>query len=283
MENLSLQSSFLKLFTLKSRLYTLLLLFFVAFVGYSQTTPIGLQIKGYERHNELKWNQPSENESLIFDIYRSSGGNSPFAKIGETTDSIYIDFVGAESTHMGWNYKLKSHLQSGATSVFSREVYVENILEMTNEQFLDMVQEYTFRYFWDFAHTTSGLIYESSETVSNNITTSGGTGFGLMAILVGIERGYITRQKGRDRIIKIINFLSNHTMRFHGVWSHWINGENGQVIPFSSTDDGADLVETSFLLLLQGLLTVKEYFNLNDAQELEICNKIQELWMKVKE
>ena len=80
---------------------------------------------------------------------------------------------------------------------------------MSDNEILDMIQKYTFRYFWDFAHPTSGLIYESNTSVSSHTTTSGGSGFGIMAIPVGIERGFITRQQGRDRILKIVNFLMN--------------------------------------------------------------------------
>ena len=66
-----------------------------------------------------------------------------------------------------------------------------------------------------------------------NVITSGGSGFGVMAILVGIERGFITREEGLKRIQKIVDFLKKAD-RFHGAWSHWIYGETGKVKPFSA-------------------------------------------------
>ena len=149
---------------------------------------------------------------------------------------------------------------------------------MTDDELLDMVQEYTFRYFWDFAHPTSGLAYEynTDSITSGQPTTSGGTGFGIMAILVGIERGFITRQQGVERIEKIVNFLEAKAEKFYGAFSHWMDGETGKVIPFSEKDDGADLVETS--LLLEGLLTAKEYFDKNNAIETRVRTQIQTLW-----
>ena len=51
---------------------------------------------------------------------------------------------------------------------------------MTDDELLDMVQEYTFRYFWDFAHEASGMSRERN--TSGNTVTSGGSGFGIMAI-----------------------------------------------------------------------------------------------------
>lgn len=100
-----------------------------------------------------------------------------------------------------------------------------------------------------------------------------------MAIIVGIERGFITRQEGIDRFEKIVNFLENAD-RFHGVWPHWMNGNTGATIPFSDLDDGADLVETAFMI--QGLLAVRQYLNGTNTQELNIINQITTLWEEVE-
>ncbi len=125
------------------------------------------------------------------------------------------------------------------------------------------VQRTTFQYFWDGAEPTSGLarerinmndVYPEND---KNVVTTGGSGFGLMAILAGIERGFITRQQGYERFDRIVHFLERAD-RFHGAWPHWINGETGKVKPFGKKDNGGDLVETSFLL--QGLLAVRQYF-----------------------
>jgi hypothetical protein len=99
---------------------------------------------------------------------------------------------------------------------------------------------------------------------SGNTVTSGGSGFGVMALLVGIERGFITRELGVERMIRILNFLQTAD-RFHGVWPHWLNGNTGAVIPFGETDNGGDLVETSFMI--QGLLAARNYFNQQTTDE----------------
>jgi hypothetical protein len=149
--------------------------------------------------------------------------------------------------------------------------------EISDEALLTKVQEQTFRYFWDFAHPTSGLARERN--TSGNIVTIGGSGFGVMSILVGIERGFISRQQGVDRLQKIVNFLQTAD-RFHGAWPHWIDGNTGSVVPFSTKDNGGDLVETAFMI--QGLLTVREYLNPANAQEAEIINTINQLWRAVE-
>lgn len=142
---------------------------------------------------------------------------------------------------------------------------------------LDKVEEQTFKYFWDFAHPVSGLARERN--TSGETVTIGGSGFGVMAILVGIERNFITRAQGVTRLKKIVDFLAQAD-RFHGAWPHWINGTTGHVVPFSSNDNGADLVETSYMI--EGLLTARQYLDSNNATEDSIITKIDTLWHQVE-
>lgn len=144
---------------------------------------------------------------------------------------------------------------------------------IADDELLTKVQEYTFRYFWDYGHPVSGMARErlgSGETV-----TTGGTGFGMMAVLVGIERGFVTRSQGVQRISTIVDFLANKAERFHGAWSHWLNGTTGKAMPFSTYDDGGDLVETSFLAA--GLITVREYLDPGIQDEQLLMNNIDAL------
>ncbi|HYE56121.1 MAG TPA: glucoamylase family protein [Chitinophagaceae bacterium] len=153
---------------------------------------------------------------------------------------------------------------------------------LTDDQLLDLVQKQTFRYFWDFAHPTSGLARERSNMAydyGHETTTTGGTGFGIMAIVVATERGWITRDTAVGRLLRMVKFLAKAD-RYHGVFPHWLNGETGETIPFSSKDDGADLVETSYLM--QGLLTAREYFNRNTPKENELRNRITWMWNDVE-
>ncbi len=156
---------------------------------------------------------------------------------------------------------------------------------LTDEQLLDSVQYYYFQYFWDGAELTSGLarerFHEDGVYPQNDkhIITTGGSGFGLMAILVGIERGFITRVEGLDRLLHAVDFLEKAD-RFHGVWPHWLNGETGKVQPFSTYDDGGDLVETSFLVA--GLIAVREYFIDGNTVEKELAAQIDRLCREVE-
>ncbi|WP_228851337.1 glucoamylase family protein [Aegicerativicinus sediminis] len=154
---------------------------------------------------------------------------------------------------------------------------------LTDEEMMDLVQSETFKYFWDFAQSSSGAAREryhpTNPTLNQEVVTIGGTGFGLMAILVGIERGYISRSEAVTRLQKITDFLETSD-RFHGAWPHWLNGNSGNVLPFSEKDNGGDLVETAFLV--QGLICVYEYFKEGSDQEKVLANKADNLWKGVE-
>ncbi len=156
---------------------------------------------------------------------------------------------------------------------------------LTDDSLLTLVEYKTFQYFWDGAEPTSGAARERFHADNvypdndKNIVTSGGTGFGVMAILVGIERNFITREQGFERLNKLVNWLAKAD-RFHGVWPHWMNGETGEVKPFSANDDGGDLVETSYLA--QGLLCVRQYFKDGNDEEKALAKKIDTLWKEIE-
>jgi hypothetical protein len=150
---------------------------------------------------------------------------------------------------------------------------------ISDNQLLDLVQQQTFRYFWDYGHPVSGLARERSNATPETVT-SGGSGFGIMAIPVAVSRNFITRAQGLARMQTIVAFLKNTAQKFHGAFPHWLNGTTGVVIPFSAFDNGADLVETSFLMA--GLLTARQYFNGADAAETALRADINSLWNAVE-
>lgn len=154
----------------------------------------------------------------------------------------------------------------------------------TDSQIIDMVQKDATKYFWDYAEVNSKLARERYNTdnpgADASVVSTGGSGFGLMTILVAIKNGNVPRSEAVSRLTTSLNFLQNAN-RFHGAWSHWINGTTGNVIPFGTMDNGGDLVETAFLV--QGLICVREYFkNSTDPSELALSQKADSLWKGVE-
>ncbi len=142
---------------------------------------------------------------------------------------------------------------------------------------LDKVQQGTLRYFYEFGHPISGLAHERS--TSGETVTSGGSGFGVQALVVGASRGWLTREQAVARTQKICDFLAKAD-RFHGAWPHWLNGSTGAVIPFSPQDNGGDLVETAYLV--NGLLVARAYYDGSDAEETALRQTITQLWESVE-
>lgn len=156
------------------------------------------------------------------------------------------------------------------------------IKNLSDSALLDVVQRQTFRYFWDFGHPVSGLARERSNVAfnyGNEVVTTGGSGFGIMGIVVAVDRKWITRQQGLDRMTRIVKFLEKADS-YHGAFPHWLNGETGKTIPFGRKDDGADITETSYLF--EGLLCARQYFNGDNDKERELRGRITGLWNDIE-
>jgi hypothetical protein len=161
---------------------------------------------------------------------------------------------------------------------FSQIDSTDKFPRISDSALLTLVQQQTFKYFWDFGHPISGLARERSNGDNETVTT-GGSGFGIMAMVAAVNRGFITRSDAVTRLNKITRFLVTKCPRWHGAFSHWINGSTGATIPFGN-NNGADIVETSFLI--EGLLTARQYFNsTTDANEIALTDSINSIWHAV--
>ncbi len=253
---------------MKNKLLGLLLIYSANVLAQDLTPPAapqGVQALGYEKHVDIEWYNNSEPDVAGYKIYIKSGQNYNYFTSVSNLKSYYI--ININYIGIPYTVKVSAYDSSGNESPLSDSAYAITHT-LSDEEFLEMVQRATFRYFYDYAHPVSGLSRErlgSGETV-----TIGGSGFGIMALLVGIDRGFISRQQGVERILKILNFLNNKADKFHGAFSHWLNGTTGKVIPFGTLDDGGDLVETAYMI--QGLLTVRQYFDQQNSDEEIIRN-----------
>jgi len=162
---------------------------------------------------------------------------------------------------------------------------VTPVAKLTDDELVDLVQKQTFKYFWDFAEPNSGLARERYHPDGNypdndaNIVTTGGSGFGLLAIVAADSRGYISRAQTVERLTKVANFLEKAD-RFHGAWPHWIDGNTGKVKPFGTKDNGGDLVETAFLC--EGIIAIREYFKNGNAEEKVLAARYDTMWKGVE-
>ena len=159
---------------------------------------------------------------------------------------------------------------------------VQGAQPLSDEQLLDLVQRQTFRYFWEGAHPVSGLALDRCHRRGEQPDTPvsvGGSGFGVMAVLVACERAWIAREQAVSRLTLMLDCLEKATC-YHGMYPHFVRGDSGATVPFSRKDDGADLVETS--LLFQGLLCARAYFTGDAPQEQRLRERIGWLWQEAE-
>ncbi len=239
--------------------------------------PDALSAKGYERHVDLSWPTIDEAKVKYIKIYRSED-NTTFVPIGVQRPYYdrYTDFVGSPDKQ--YYYKI-SYLDYQYGESELSEAASAQTRPFSDEELLDMVQEASFRYYWEAAEPNSGLARENIPGRKNMIA-AGASGFGIMAIIVGVERKFITRDQAVGRMQKIVSFLEQCD-KYHGAVSHFIDGPTRKTTPFfGDRDDGGDLVETSFLF--QGLLTARAYFDKNNQDETSIRESITRLWEGVE-
>ena len=182
-------------------------------------------------------------------------------------------------------FVLTTCLTSGVL-LLSGQLKKESVLsELSDSTLLNLIQQQTIKYFTEGAEPVSGMARERFHMDNDypendkNIITSGGSGFGVMCLIVAMHRKFITREDGVNRLEKIVHFLETAD-RFHGAWPHWWNGETGKVKPFSQKDNGGDLVETSFMI--QGLLCARQYLKDGNDSEKLLSIRIDNLWKAVE-
>ncbi len=228
---------------------------------------------------------------LVFSRPLDPAGYSSFIDLSGTTDysvslsqdslKVSVSTSGRLETFKKYYFTISSNLTGAkgfAFGGFSNAFYaaVDSVYKfpvISDDELLTRIQEQTFAYFWDYAHPVCGLARE--RLGSGDVVTIGGSGFGIMSLIVGVERGFITRDQALTRMGTILSFLETCD-RFHGAWPHWLNGSTGKIIPFSPDDNGGDLVETSFMI--QGLLTFRQYLEPDVPAEKSLIDRINALY-----
>ena len=235
-----------------------------------------IQAKAYERHVDISWDPVEDRNLQQYVIHRSLGGGL-YTPVGIQVPGIhrFADWLGKPGEKA--EYRVTAQDWDGGESHSIDAVSAETHT-LTEDQLLTMVQEASFRYYWEGAQPDSGMTRENLPG-DDDIVATGASGFGIMALVVGTDRTFITRQQAVERLLRIANFLEKAD-RFHGVWPHFTSGRTGKRLPvFGQFENGADLVETSFLM--QGLLTARQYFDGTNGDEVLLRQKITSLWESI--
>jgi exo beta-1,2-glucooligosaccharide sophorohydrolase (non-reducing end) len=239
--------------------------------------PEGVTATGYERHIDIAWKPLVSDHLRHYVIYRSRGGNS-YQPIGIQERGLqrYTDFLG--ETDQTASYIVAASTSDGVLSPMSSAASAST-RPLTDDELLRMLQTECFRYYWESSGPHSGMTRENIPG-DDRIVATGASGFGILALIVGMDRGFITREQGIELLNKIVSFLEK-APRYHGAWSHFMDDATGASLPvFDMFDDGGDLVETAFLM--EGLLTARQYLNPSSAREKSLYERISHLWETVE-
>ena len=245
--------------------------------GRALPVPQNVRAIGYDRHIEVRWDAAKTSLFGRYVIYRSMDGKE-FEPIGIQLPGTYrySDFLGKSGVTA--EYKVAAADWRYRTSAFSNTARAST-REFNDDELLTMLQEACFRYYWEGADPHSGMARENIPG-DDRIVATGASGMGIAALIVGVDRGFITRAQGVERLTQIANFLE-HAQRYHGAWSHFMNGSTGKTMAvFGMFDNGGDLVETSFLM--EGLLAARQYFRGNSQGERDLYQRISRLWETVE-
>jgi hypothetical protein len=241
------------------------------------SSPQGLTATGYERHVDLTWGPVRDENVERYVVYRSFDGKE-FQPVGMQVRGMarYSDYIGKVGQRV--SYKVAASDRNYRQSALSSEASATTHA-MSDDELLTMLQLACFRYYWEGAHPDAGMTLENIPG-DDRIVATGASGFGIMALVVGVDRGFITREQGAERLTKIVSFLEK-APRHHGVWSHFMDGHTGESLPvFDMFDNAGDLVETAFLM--EGLLAARQYFHGTTANEASLYQRISRLWETVE-
>ena len=241
------------------------------------SAPQNVNAEGYERHIDVRWDAVSAPGLQRYIIYRS-WDNRDFQPIGIQAAGIhrFTDYIGQPGKTALYKVAWSDHAyrQSSLSETVTAKTKI-----MSDDELLTMLQEACFRYYWEGAHPKAGMTLENIPG-DDRIVATGASGFGIMALIVGVDRGFISRKEGLERLRQIVTFLEK-APRYHGAWSHFMDGDSGATIPvFDMFDNGGDLVETAFLM--EGLLSARQYFNGASQAEKDLFQRIKQLWETVE-
>ena len=240
--------------------------------------PKSIRATGYERHVDVSWDASEDRRLSRYVILRSFDGTN-FEPVGTQVPGImrYTDWVGKAGVTAYYRVAGASWWRDGYST--GPATAKATTRELNDDELMTMLQEACFRYYWEGADPHSGMARENIPG-DDRVVATGASGMGIAALVVGVDRKFITRVQGIERLTRIVDFLERAD-RYHGAWSHYMNGDTGKTMPvFGMFDNGGDLVETSFLM--EGLLAARQYFRGESPNERDLYQRITKLWEGVE-
>jgi hypothetical protein len=241
--------------------------------------PTGLVQRAGDRSVILHWDSTVDPDLTGYHVYRASAVEGQFTRHGSTLAvNRFTDFeVENGSTY---HYRVRAVGNAGGEGPDSATVSATPQL-LDDEAFLDLVQRTAFDYFWYESNPANGLIKDRSGAPS--LSSVAAVGFGLSAVTVGIDRGWISREAGSARVVTTLEFLwgspqgpEADATGYRGFYYHFLDLQSGRRF------GDAELSTIDTALLLAGVLHARQYFDQDGATEARIRTLADELYARVE-
>lgn len=145
-------------------------------------------------------------------------------------------------------------------------------------EFLDQLEQASFRYFWEAADPQTGLVKDRSRADgpdSRSVASIAATGFGLTALCIGSYRQWVSETQAQDRVRTTLRFLRHRMPHHHGFFYHFVDARTGERLWRSELSS----IDTTWLLC--GVLTARQHFTDPEIQQLatELYHRVDWPWM----
>ena len=246
--------------------------------------PTGLNAIAGDQSIILHWNRNTNAYVYGYRLYRSvSSSSGPFSLLaGLLSSPGYCDMSsGVINGQTNYYYATILDTNGVESSASTNVVAALPHAFASDDEFLDYVQQANFDYFWYWANPLNGLIPDRSTTTSP--CSIAAEGFGLTAIGIGIDHGWISRADGAAFVNTALNTFyllpqgptTNEIIGYKGWFYHFLDMNTG-LRTWSS-----ELSSIDTCLFLAGVLYVKQYFNGTNATETAIRSTADAIFNRV--
>lgn len=232
-------------------------------------------VKAYDRHVKLTWELPMTPSIRYIKVYRSDD-NETFEPVGIKPVFVRNAIDVVPVSNKSYYYKIAWVDYDYAESPFS-SVKAAETKPASDDELLDFIQETHVNYFLENAEVNSGM-HALSRRMGDPRVSVKHTGLGLLSQIVGVERGFVSRNLLANRTLRILRFLEN-AEQHHGVFPTTLNGRTGQGVHRSDMLHAVDVVATAYLI--QGMLVAKQYFDGDTKEEVALRDNVDKLYKQV--
>ena len=245
--------------------------------------PSGVVSRTGDQSIVLHWDKSTESDLAGYRVYRSFTNGGPFTLL--TTDGPlpspgYCDLSSGVTNGRTNYYQVTAVSSSSVESTPAVTLTAAAHAFTSDDDFLEYIQQVHFDYFWYLANPSNGLVPDRSAL--NSACSIAAVGFGLSAIAIGVDHGWISRAQGAARVLTTLNTFwqgpqgtnASGMIGYKGWFYHFLDMN-------TAVRASAELSSIDTALLLAGVLDARQYFNGTNSDEISIRTLADALFNRV--